>query len=247
MKNKLTKITTVGALIISSLALNSCDSDNNSLELPIGPTDVTITYSVTGPVAFAPVFFAAHQGDFDFFDTGSAASAELEEMAELGSPAEIIATLRPTDNSVTTGAPLAPGDEITLDLTIDEGNRFFSYGGMVLPSSDTFVGNNNPVQYDILEMLANSSTGSVTIDVTRLYDAGTEVNDFLTSPGGALVGAPVGNAEEGVEENGVITLSSGDFYNEYLNAGDFDVSTINPNGQVVGQITITRSPTTESP
>ena len=93
-------------------------------------------------------------------------------------------------------------------------------------------------------MLEDSPDGTVTIEVTELYDAGTEINDFLTSEGNDDVddledgGLPDGGGP-GVDENGVITLHTPTFYNEYLNPGDFDVSTLNPNGAVVARITIT--------
>ena len=92
-------------------------------------------------------------------------------------------------------------------------------------------------------MLEDSPDGTVTIEITELYDAGTEINDFLTSNGNNDIDDPENElpdgAEPGVDENGVITLHTPTFYNEYLNPGDFDVSTINPEGTVVARITFT--------
>ena len=119
-------------------------------------------------------------------------------------------------------------------------NRFLGYFAQVLPSNDTFIGNDNPLELDLYQALLDSPDGTVTIEVTDLYDAGTEVNDFLTSNGNELIaGLPAGDPEAGEDENGVITLHTPTFYNEYLNPGDFDVSTINPNGAVVARITFT--------
>ena len=93
-------------------------------------------------------------------------------------------------------------------------------------------------------MLEDSPDGTVTIEITELYDAGTEINDFLTSDGNNDIDdpedeLPEGDPEAGEDENGVITLHTPTFYNEYLNPGDFDVSTINPEGAVVARITFT--------
>jgi len=246
MKNTNTKLATVGALA-ASLLFTSCDSDNNNNTTPDAATiPVTISMQAVGPVGFAPAFFVTHDGSYDFFDTGSAASAELEPMAEIGDVTDILSTV-PTgfySTSVTgeSRPPIAPGETFSVGtLMVSQENRYFTYGSMILPTSDTFVGNNNPTQFDLYQLLEASPTGTVTITVNRLYDAGTEVNDFLTSPGGPLVGAPVGVATDGVDENSIITLSEPDFYNNYLNAGDFDVSTINPNGVDVAIITISRT------
>ncbi len=243
----LSKSLTIGSLAAASLFSASCDSDNNNVsttDAEAAAIPITITMQANGPVAFAPSFFVTHDGSFDFFDTGSVASAALEPMAELGDVSDIVASVSTDSYSTFTSGPIAPGSATTtVTLMVSEENRYFTYGSMVLPTSDTFIGNNSPTAFDLYQLLEDSADGTVTIDVSRLYDAGTEVNDFLTSPGGPLVGAPTGVDTDGVDENASITLSEPDFYNEYLNAGDFDVSTINPEGANVATITITRTDT----
>lgn len=229
----------LGSVISASSLLISCDgSSGGGDDTGVQQRQVQVTFQATGPLAFAPMLFATHDGSFDFFDTGSTATAETELMAELGDVTDLLDTVPDSASSATTSAPTPVGGQFTVTLTLDEVNRFFTYSGMVLPSSDTFVGNNNPVQFDLVSLLAGSNGEPVTISVDRMYDAGTEVNNFLTSPGGPLVGAPAGVPTDGVDENTVITLATPNHFDDYLGSGAFDVTAINPNGAELARITI---------
>lgn len=227
----------------SSLFLVSCDGDDAvAATANTQQRTVRITFQANGPLGFAPMLFTAHSGNVDFFDTGSAASAAVELMAELGDISQVRGILSSAENSAATGTPTAPNASATVTMTIDQANRYFSYIGMALPSSDTFIGNNNPTQFDLSPLFA-ANPSPIVIQVNRLYDAGTEVNDFLTSPGGGLVGAPVGVPTNGVPENGVITLNAANHFSAtYANAGAFNAASIDPNGANVATITITVVP-----
>ena len=232
-----------GSAILTSLFIASCDggSDSDSdREAPFIRTDMTIEAS--GPIGFSGGFFVSHSGSFDFFDIGEAASDPVTEFAETGNPLSLVDTLAsgvPGDTELIFST-IRPGTSSTQTLDISEVNRYLTFVSQVFPSSDTFIGNDDPLEFDIYQMLEDSPDGTVTIEITELYDAGTEVNDFLTSNGNEFIaGLPEGDPEAGEDENGVITLHTPTFYNEYLNPGDFDVSTLNPNGAVVARITFT--------
>ena len=204
-----------------------------------------MTFNAVGPLAFAPVLFSAHDGSFDAFDTGSAASNELETLAEVGNPTTLRALIPTTADSAASTGPTAVGGSFTVTMTISDANKYFSYVGMVLPSSDAFVGNNNPTAFDLSGLLDPSNTTPVVLDVSRIYDAGTEDNDFTNAPGGPLVGLPAGVATDGIDTpGGVITLATGDhFSTTYAGApAAFDLTTIDPNGGNVATITITPIP-----
>lgn len=233
---------TIAALALSPLLFTSCDDDDIVNNTPTA-RNLQIRFEASGPNAFAPIFFATHDGDFDFFNTGSAATSQLETLAELGNVTQVLSQLKGTDNSVRSTAPLAVGGNITLTLNSTTANRYFSFGSMLLPSSDAFIGNNNPRQYDLNQLIANSNGRPIVINVTRAYDAGTEVNDFLTSPGGPLVGAPTGVATNGVAENGVISLITPPHFANYRNPGTFNAASLDSaSGAVIGTITITVLP-----
>jgi len=244
------KITIANAVLATTAAtfLASCGgggSNDNSLQVA-DPVEVQVTIAINQPVGFAQILVASHDGSEDFFDTGSEASSEVELMAELGDVSGLESTLSPlTSYDVETTAPNPQGTTVTLNLTIDEVNHYFSYISMALPSSDLFIGNNNAL--DISSLLEESGA-PIVINVDRLYDAGTEVNNLENAPGGPLVGLDAGTPTDGIDENGLITLASPDHFSTTYGAtseaflNGFDLTTIDPNGAEVATITITRLP-----
>lgn len=178
-----------------------------------------------GGVVLTPVWAGFHDGSFDTFEVGSAASAGLESIAEDGA----VGTLSSDFNSVagrvdtnTEGGlaiaspsgpgPIQPGETESrfFDIATDGSNSFFSFASMVLISNDYFAGNNDAL--DISSVLTGS--GPITLQVgvpgsRLLYDAGTEENDFATS---AANGAPffgLGGGQtgpnQGADQNGVVS------------------------------------------
>jgi len=79
---------------------------------------------------------------------------------------------------------------------------------MVIPSNDTFIGNDNPTAYQIFDSNGDflGTNGVFEIQVTNIYDAGTEVNDASANGGGAFI--PGADEFLGAVENGVVTLAS---------------------------------------
>ncbi len=174
-----------------------------------------------GGIALTPFWVGFHDGSFDTFDGGSAASAGLESIAEDGAvgalSAEFNAAVSGGVDSTATGAAAIPfvtpdgprpilGGESTSAVFNVGGNNFLSYASMVLISNDFFVANDNAL--DISSVLAGG--GPITINVGTVYDAGTEENDFGTS---AANGAPffgLGGGQtgpnQGADENGVVTV-----------------------------------------
>jgi hypothetical protein len=68
--------------------------------------------------------------------------------------------------------------------------------------------------------LFNGSASTISFEigtVGTINDAGTEINDFLFSPGNPIFGIAAGNAQGGTVENGVITNVGGDPFAEFLN------------------------------
>lgn len=151
--------------------------------------DVTITNTqAAGGLFLTPLFAAFHDGSFDVFDTGAAASPALEDLAETGNPGGLVAAATAagaaagviTSPGGFAGAPVIdPGETATLRFTLDPTTqRFFSFASMIIPSNDAFIGNGNATAYEIFDASGNFN-GLGPIDVTRFYDAGTEANDNL--------------------------------------------------------------------
>ena len=229
---------------------HACIAIGGIFSIPVtsqAATMIRVEFEAVGPVAFAPALVAAHDGSFDFFDTGSAASSNLEALAELGDVSGVQGDLPGLANSVVLtgggGPPIPAGTTSSSILSVDDGNGFLTVASMLLPSSDYFIGNNVGNSLDISSLLNAANGTSLTFNFDRVYDAGTEVNDFLTSPGGPLVGAPAGTATDGVDQNGMITfVNTADPFSGFANAGTFDTSSIDFVGGNVATVRLTVVP-----
>lgn len=195
-----------------------------------GDIRVAVTHGNQTDFSLTPAWFGFHNGQFDSFNVGEAASSPLgtnsvELIAELGQtdpitadftaapgiPGDIQGVVAAADNGV---PPIEPGETGVGYVTPinPAGYQYFSYLSMLVPTNDTFVGNDNPFAYRVFndagELIdANGEvTNAVTISIfgSDLLDAGTEVNDGALGP--AFTQGQVGT--EGADENGVVTVGS---------------------------------------
>ncbi|MGB0660630.1 MAG: spondin domain-containing protein [Mangrovicoccus sp.] len=186
------------------------------LALPASALTLQITVENLAPqggVSFTPLWAAFHNGSFDSFDVGSISSAPLEALAELGQTAGLDSLLSVTDpNSVSAAIPAAqngigpvdPGETTSIEFNVDPTDaRYFSYLAMILPSNDTFIGNDDALAYEIFDA-KGAFNGTQIIEVLNAYDAGTEVNDPNLGPA-FVVGQ---DATAGATENGVVSGAS---------------------------------------
>ena len=154
-----------------------------------------------------PVFAGFHDGSFDIFEAGTAASASLEAIAEDGMVGGLQADFTAngvgqqtvfTNAAGFAGAPvLDPGEVATQVFGLTTSSRYLNFATMLIPTNDSFLGND--VAIEILDSLGNF-TGSQTIDFTfaDIWDAGTEVNDTFGIPFTPAVGTST-------DENGVVS------------------------------------------
>ena len=176
-------------------------------------TTLSITVTNTqssGGLSITPLYLGFHNGDFDAFDVGSAASEGVREIAETGAPGPVAGERLAADPaaqglflpSPSGPPPIQPGETVSTQFTLNGTSEIFlTYLAMVLPSNDTFIGNDDPMAYQLLDA-AGIFLGDQTIEVTGadIYDAGTEVNGLL---GSAFVAGQ--DIALGDDENGVIT------------------------------------------
>lgn len=183
-----------------------------------GAATVAITLDNLSPangVAYSPFFLAFHDGSFDPFNAGSAASPSIEAIAERGSgsglaadfaathPGGMGATLAATTNGFGPGIFLPGGSgSVTLDLDPVK-NRYLSYFAMVVPSNDRFFGNDSPREIELFD--ANGHfTGGVFVEKGRdVWDAGTELDGLA---GAAFLAGS--NALDSPAQSGLITADS---------------------------------------
>ena len=168
-----------------------------------GAADLTVTVkNLTHGIYFTPLLVTAHGGGTHLFMPGTAASADLQAMAEGGDISGLMTAVGGADAD-TVGNPaeglLGPGMSVTdIDLNTDEtGNGYLSVVAMMLPTNDGFIGLNAiPIP---------TAPGRHTYYLNG-YDAGTEANDERITGGGApgVPGIPAAPGEDaGVNGTGV--------------------------------------------
>ena len=177
-----------------------------------GEAHVTYTVTIENLTAgqpFTPPVVVTHSSDFDIFETGQSASAEIQAIAENGNNDPLVALIGGSsavfDSAVGTAAVL-PGETATLSVTAPAGS-LISTAMMLICTNDGFAG---------LDSVTLAS-GSQTIDVNA-YDAGTETNteDFadIVPPCQSLIGVTsddegTGESNPALAEGAVIAAHAG--------------------------------------
>ena len=137
--------------------------------------EVSVT-NLTYGIHFTPLILATHSPDAQIFSAGSAASSELQAIAEGGDTSSMAALLESIGATVANGDGLvAPGGTVTFMID-DASGSVLSLAGMLLPTNDGFVGLNS------VKLPTGGAGDSVTYNAIG-YDAGTEANDELVGSG----------------------------------------------------------------
>ncbi len=204
-----------------------------------------------GGFSISPVWLGIHDGTFDTFDPGAAASSEVETVAELADTGPITTAFTGNGPQATLGAPgpFIPGATASMDIDIADPTttRFLSFLAMVVPSNDMFIGNGDPLAHPLFDAGGNFlGPQTITILGADVWDAGTEVND-ITDGGAFVVGV---DATGGTDENGVIHFILDDpnvgtyfaSFNGLATAGGYDISHLISAGDVIATIRITAVP-----
>jgi hypothetical protein len=177
---------------------------------PAASIQITVTNNQpAGGFAFAPVWFGLHDGTYQTFTPGAAASSTIRTTAELGTPSALMSAFAGHgDQAVVGSAPIGPGGggSAILDVGDPTTNRFLSFASMVVPSNDFFMGNADPQAFEIFNA-AGAFNGPLTIKVYGgdVWDAGTEVND-INFGAAFIVGDDI---NDHVDQGGVIALVFG--------------------------------------
>ncbi len=177
--------------------------------------------SPDGGTLITPLWFGVHDGSFDLYDSGVAASAELERLAEDGNPGPLSAAFASTTGGlidgvvfgpgVGPGSPpiFGPGGSASATFSYDFGtspSAFFSYASMVIPSNDAFIANGNPLALPLFDAVGGFQGLDIIVLGSQVLDAGTEVNDEIPENVAALAQAA---PDTGVTENSVVGLHPG--------------------------------------
>ena len=197
-----------------------------------------------GGLFFTPTWVGFHDGTFDSFDLGSAASAAIEAIAEGGDTAPLAATFAGSgvDGTIAPGTPFGPAGSgfagsASSMFTVDPSNAYFSFSSMIIPSNDAFIGNDNPMAYKVFES-DGSFSGPLTINVLggSIWDAGTELNDEMGAAFSALGG-------DSTDQGGVVAVHDG--LDDFIGTGTANGETINlafAADTPIARITVTQVP-----
>lgn len=146
--------------------------------------DVTVTVQNLAPansVSFAPLHVGFNNGSFDAFNLGGVATAPIISVAEGGAGGAWQAAFAAADPSATRGTIgglLLPGASSSLSFSVDTAlNPFFTFGAMVVPSNDFFIGNDNPTEYRLFDAAGNLNIAAIGLRASDIWDAGSEVFD----------------------------------------------------------------------
>ena len=184
-------------------------------------TNVTVTIenlSSEKGTFITPAWIGFHNGEFDTYDRGVAASLGLESLAEDGATEgisqEFLASNYGTVDGVLIGTegiagPIDPGEIVSQTFALDSddpNSRYFNYASMVIPSNDAFIANGDPTAFPIFDENGNFVGTDFIIYGSEVLDAGTEVNDEAENST-AFFGQAAPNTGE--TENGVVESHPG--------------------------------------
>jgi len=187
-----------------------------ALALSAGATAQPVVLRVTAEnlspqngFSFAPVRIGFGNGSFDSFNNGETATAPIVSIAEGGSGSAWFPAFAAAEPGATLGTvvpmpagPLLPGASGTATFVVDpSANRFFTFAAMVVPSNDYFIGNDNPMRFELFDAMGNLNISSIDQHASDIWDAGSEVD----GPFGAafLVGS---DNDDHIPEGGVVGL-----------------------------------------
>ena len=189
------------------LALSVCSLLPSFVHADFVNVSVTIqNLAPTNSVSFAPLRLAFNKGTFDSFNNGQVATAPIISVAEGGSGSAwfpAFASADPTATLGSVGGALLPGQSATNSFIVDSAvNPFFTFGTMVIPSNDFFLGNDSPTRFRVLDNSGNLLINSITQKGRDIWDAGSEAFDPLNAA--FLV---IGNNSLRTPQNGVVSFN----------------------------------------
>ena len=135
--------------------------------------DITFT-NLTQGIAFTPIVAAAHDSNGYIFHSTTAATVQLEALAEGGDISGVVTLLEDASANILQnpagGLLLAGKSSDEVSLSTSDTNTYLSVAAMMLPTNDGFIG------LDSWAIPTEAGTYTVYLNA---YDAGTEANDEI--------------------------------------------------------------------
>jgi hypothetical protein len=184
---------------------------------PAAILNVTVTIENLAPadsISFAPLRLGFHNGTFDAFNNGEVAGSAIISIAEGGSglPSPLVpgpgwfeafAAAEPQAVLGSVGGALLPGATASDTFLVDTSvNPFFTFGTMVIPSNDFFLGNDSPTAFQLFDAAGNLLITAIDQRADDIWDAGSEL--FDPAAAAFLVG---GNNDLRTPQGGVVNFN----------------------------------------
>ncbi len=192
------------AIIIATLTLAAGGAIAEPVQIQVNVENLAPSNSV----AFAPLRVGFNNGTYDAFDNGATPGSAIVSIAEGGSGSDWFPAFGAADPGATLGSiipttgpgPLLPGASGNATFTIDPSvNQFFTFAAMVVPSNDSFIGNDSPTAYQLLDSDGNLLINEITQYGSDIWDAGSELNGTF---GSAFLEGSMNS--DHIDENGVV-------------------------------------------
>jgi hypothetical protein len=136
-------------------------------------------------ISFAPLRLGFGNGTFDAFNLGQTAAPSIISVAEGGSGNQWFPAFQAAEpNAVlgSIGGALLPGATSAASFMVDRSvNRFFTFGSMVIPSNDLFIGNDDPMEYELFDTNGNLAINTILQTTDEIWDANSEIADPLAA------------------------------------------------------------------
>lgn len=215
------------------------------------PVQLTVTLQNLAPantVSFAPLHVGFHSGVFDPFNNGQAAGAAATSVAEGGAGGAWQAEFQAADPGATRGTiggALTPGNSVSMSFTVDPTlNPFFSFGAMVVPSNDLFIGNDSPTAFRLFDLNGNLVITTIDQFAADIWDNGSEAADPLNAA--FVVG---GTNSLRTPQNGVVNFSFAelDVFNGLTTAAGYVFGNTLQSGDAIYRISFQAASTVAEP
>lgn len=193
-------------VLLAGFYITGCSSSSSDSTPPpaaLASYEVTIV-NATNNQLLSPVAVITHSANYSVWNIGSAASTELEYLAEGGSNSQLLASLANEDAASATGADaIDPGGNETIMVTVSASTQtLLSVTSMLVNTNDAFSGLRS------IDVSGLVEGGSMTMHA-NVYDAGTEINSESsgTIPGPANGGEGFNAARS--DSNNIVTGHGG--------------------------------------
>ncbi|MCH9648304.1 MAG: CHRD domain-containing protein [Deltaproteobacteria bacterium] len=202
-------LTTASALALSLFA-------GSWVAAPAAAVEVKVTIENVAPEGgtfLTPVWVGFHDGTFDSYDRNAPLRGTVERLVEDGNTGPITDEFDAGFTSAQAtlpgpNGPIFPGESASMIFDVDRANgeQYFSYISMVIPSNDAFIANGNPLAHRVFDTNGVFTPIQFYVSGLAVLDGGTEVNDELPANTAAFGQAA---PDTGVDENGVVTVHPG--------------------------------------